>query len=122
MSYEIPDPNLLTIPKLKSVLTQEGFGDQLPAHQEKKGFYVELYRQHVVPLLEARNARSAASAGSRTPGPRASIATSSLGPAKERTAQTDFVDRRRTLHSTPLSSPPSIYVVQSLWPSNLSNL
>lgn len=96
MSYQVPDPNSLTIPKLKSVLTQHGFGDQLPAHQEKKGFYVDLYRKHIVPLLEARNAASQ----SLTPGP--PISTTSAASAKERTTKTDLVDRRRTIHCTPL--------------------
>lgn len=95
MSYQVPDPNSLTIPKLKSVLAQHGFGDQLPAHQEKKGFYVDLYRKHIVPLLEARNAASQ----SLTPGPPASTSAAS---AKERTTKTDLVDRRRTIHCTPL--------------------
>jgi hypothetical protein len=95
MSYQVPDPNSLTIPKLKSVLTQHGFGDQLPAHQEKKGFYVDLYRKHIVPLLEARNAASQ----SLTPGPPTSTSAAS---AKERTTKTDLVDRRRTIHCTPL--------------------
>lgn len=39
------DPNLLTIPKLKAILSENGV--QLPMRNEKKAFYVDLFRKHI---------------------------------------------------------------------------
>ena len=39
------DPATLTIPKLKSALTQVGVA--LPMKQERKQFYVELFQKHI---------------------------------------------------------------------------
>jgi len=105
MNYEIPDPDKLTISQLKSLLTQYNLQDKLPSVQQPKKVYVDLFKEHVVPIMQERNTPLASRVTSRRPPAMPEASTPRGATNKEPPSTPEASTPRSATNKKPPSAP-----------------